>query len=847
MKKYLVFLLFLIIFISLFSHQNTEFHKEIFLIKFASDAVLPVSEYSTEIKEIDIFLNKIGSFRCKRLIKSASRKNHPLNRIFKLETESHLRAKEIIARLEDFQQIELVELEPQSSVLETPNDPRFSEQLSLTHILTEEAWNIHKCEDGYIPIIAIVDTGVLWSHQDLFDNIWQNLGEDLDGDGIVRLPDGTFDPDDINGIDDDGNGYIDDFIGWNFYGDDNYPGAGSHGTKVAGFASAVTNNSIGIASTAWNAQLMPIQSGSGSSISKGYEGIVYAAENGADIINNSWGGSGYSYIFQEIIDYVESLGSIVVAAAGNSNNTIKLYPASYHNVISVANITLDDLKYGSSTYNYAVDVSAPGVNTLSTSSNGSYNNGGSGTSYSSPVVASLLALVKSYHPDWTNEQIRTQVLFSSFNLNNNNPSYVNRLGYGRIDSYSALMDTVVWEDFLKIEFNRITSFSETNNNLAIEPDENVSLDLELSVYSYHSDPVNVTLTLSCEDSQISIINDTFEANANSDELLEIENAFDIHFSEDITSRAIPFTITISSDTEIVSDTEYQFNLIVNAGGILVFEGVENCCDFSGTYIKNYLESLNYNVVLTTDFPASFKDFDAVFLSFGSIDGNTVRINSQSMVDAITNYLLEGGNLYLEGSDAIGFDIGYYLEDTSLWNLLGIASAEDGLTNNIDSLIGQSESIAEGMEFLSTSQSNVTWIDKFTPDDSGIVLFNESNYGNTAIENIGEFSQKTIVSSYSLAKLNDNGDSTKNELLARIMNFFGDQSVLNIPENVNASISESVLTLTWNSVEWASSYKVFSSVKPDSDFTEDFSGNLNGTSWSVNITEEKKFYYVKAYR
>ncbi len=847
MKKTVILLFIIVLCNSLFSENSNIVTHQTYLFKFSDKSNLPISNSSFGISGIDTFLRNSNKINISRLIRSAKDKSHPLHRIYRLEIETNLLPKDIIQRLSDFEEILLIEAEPKNNVLESPNDPRFVEQEFLSHLNSENCWDIHKSEDGYIPTIAIVDTGVLWNHEDLYGNIYQNLGEDIDGDGIVALADGTFDPDDINGIDDDGNGYIDDFIGWDFYGNDNNPSYGSHGTKVAGYASSVTNNSIGVASIAWNAKLLPIKAGSSSSISKGYEGIIYAAENGADVINTSWGGNGYSAILQEIIDYAESLGSIVVAAAGNSNNQTKLYPASYHKVISVANTNLADQKYGSSTYNYAVDVSAPGASNLTTNSSGGYDSNGAGTSYSSPVAASLLAMIKSYHPDWNAEQIKTQLLFSSTDINGINPNYENMLGYGRIDAYSALTGSANWNEDLKIYFNNIVSIYDSNNNLAIEPNENVSLDLEFSIYSFHSSPLEINLTLSCDDPLVTIVNNSAVCSVTSDTLIVAENAFDIHFDENITSRSVPMNISVSSENEIVSDSEFQFDLLVNAGGILVFEGEENSNDFSGTYIKNYLENLNYNVILTTDFPASFAGFDAVFLSFGSIDGSTVRLNSQSMEDAITDYLISGGNIYIEGSDTIGFDLGYYLQDTSLWQYLGISLATDGVTNSINELVGQAGSIAEGLIFTSSNQANVSWIDKFEADENGIILFTESDYGNTAIQNSGSYGQKTIVSSYSLSKLVDNGASTKDELLSRIMSFFREQNSLDSPENVTISISNNCVEISWDNVEWASSYKVFSSDNPNSGFEEELSGTFLGTSWQKECAETKKFYYVKAIR
>ena len=169
-----------------------------------------------------------------------------------------------------------------------PDDPRFGDQTELRRLRLPEAWDEVKGEDGAPRVvIAIVDGGGEWRHEDLRANVWTNPGE---------IPG--------NGIDDDGNGFIDDVHGVNFAnGDDtdndptelpDTPYSVGHGTNSAGVASAVTDNSVGISGAAWNADLMHINAGCGDEgfggICFGYEGILYAAANGADIINVSWGG-----------------------------------------------------------------------------------------------------------------------------------------------------------------------------------------------------------------------------------------------------------------------------------------------------------------------------------------------------------------------------------------------------------------------------------------------------------------------------------------------------------------------------------------------------------------------------
>ena len=181
---------------------------------------------------------------------------------------------------------------------DVPDDSLYTQLQHLPQIFAPQAWDIHKGENGTEEIIiAINDTGVDWDHVDLRGNIWQNMAEDADGDGHTMEYNGTqwvLDPGDLNGVDDDVNGFTDDLLGWNFItnnGDPNpIPGnpMGSHGTHCAGISNGVTNNSIGIASISWNLKVMPICTDQNNSLPYAWDGMIYAAENGADIISNSW-------------------------------------------------------------------------------------------------------------------------------------------------------------------------------------------------------------------------------------------------------------------------------------------------------------------------------------------------------------------------------------------------------------------------------------------------------------------------------------------------------------------------------------------------------------------------------
>jgi serine protease len=309
----------------------------------------------------------------------------------------------------------------------TPNDPSYGSQYSLPLIKAPAAWSIIQGDTSVI--IGIVDTGVDWPHPDLSANIWHNWGETPN-----------------NGIDDDHNGYVDDRRGWDFGGLGNNDGTPTpdndpmedrpdHGTNVAGIASAVTNNGVGVASIGFNCKIMPvktsqdnIRSSTGSPlISFGFEGIVYAVDNHARIINCSWGGAGYSLLGQETINYAISKGALVVCAAGNDNSSETFYPANYEGVLSVAATDQNDHRASFSNYGHGIGVCAPGSGIYSTWQPNTYATL-SGTSMASPLTAGVAALVAGKFPSYTPDQVREQVRVNCDDISSLNPGFTNLLG-----------------------------------------------------------------------------------------------------------------------------------------------------------------------------------------------------------------------------------------------------------------------------------------------------------------------------------------------------------------------------------------------------------------------------------
>ncbi len=283
------------------------------------------------------------------------------------------------------------------SVAQTPNDPRLSEQWALAKIGAARGWNA-TAGTGQT-IVAVIDTGVDFTHPDLAANIWINRGEIA-----------------ANGRDDDGNGYIDDVRGYDFSSNDANPmDETGHGTHVAGIVGAAGNNGVGVSGVNGRATIMALRfmdaDGNGYT-SDAVRAIDYAIRNGAKILNNSWGGMTPDPTLAAAIERARSAGVIVMIAAGNetaNNDSTASYPAAYarqsDNVVAVASTDSNDrLSYFSNYGSQTVKIAAPGESILSTALGGGYTTK-TGTSMATPIISGALALLWDLHPTWTYSQI----------------------------------------------------------------------------------------------------------------------------------------------------------------------------------------------------------------------------------------------------------------------------------------------------------------------------------------------------------------------------------------------------------------------------------------------------------
>ncbi len=473
----------------------------------------------------------------------ASRYDTDLSRIYKLKVDPNKDIAEIIRQLLRYEEVAYAEpyylMKPLAYV---PNDPEANTesgaQKYLQTIKAYEAWEIEKGDTSMV--IGILDTGVGLGHEDL-DNLFYNHN------------------DPINGSDDDGDGYTDNFLGWDMANDDNDPNADkdTHGTAVAGLAAATTDNETGIAGAGFRSKYLPIKifKSEDNSFNNGYEAIVYAADQGCQVINLSWGGVGaYSQFAQDIINYaVLAKDAVVIAAAGNSGKLEYFFPASYNNVLSVTNSDVTDKKNPNATYNYLVDIIAPGTDVFTTKNDDLYLTT-SGTSFSAPLVAGAAALVRAKYPELTANQVMERIRLSADNIykTGSNSNFSEQLGFGRLNMKKALEE-------LQTPALRMLQFSYDNGlgRYAMKGDT-LSISVDVTNYLKQSSTL-ASVTLSAASPYVNLLDsvlqigavDTFAVVSNQNQPFRVVLSEDLPLDEELV-----FRLGFTDETHNYTDFQY---------------------------------------------------------------------------------------------------------------------------------------------------------------------------------------------------------------------------------------------------------------------------------------------------
>ncbi len=538
-------------------------------------------------------------------------------------------------------------------LLTTPTDPLTASQYYLENIRALEAWEVTKGDDDIA--IGIIDTGADLDHEDLIANVWVNVNDPIDG------------------LDNDGNGYVDDFYGYDFSDDDSDPEAGedSHGTLVAGIAGATTNNSLGIAGIGYNTKIAILKgfssiNGTGIGL---FDAILYAADNGIEVLNLSWGSIREPLQSeQDIINYaVIEKDVVVVAAAGNDGNLPsreeKFYPASYDNVLSVAGSTAEDTKWSGSSYNHGVDLIAPAAGIFSTSLNNGYGPSGFGTSFGSPMVAATAALVKAQFPNLTAQQVMERVRITTDNIYDlpANLDFEGKLGSGRLNVFRAVSES----NLKSLRAENIVISKGTEDPIFFGD----TLEISLALTNYLEPVVDPTIYLSSPENEFYLETNSFFPGSMA--TFEEENiTFNIILNEELFPET---NVDVRLDFQDGTYSDYQFidittapdyadfgnsNLMLPIAGDgrlgtidfttsegpgLLFES-EQVASHLGIMIGTGADHLSDNIL--NDFDTLTRDNDFSTNQYFKIEHHPFadRYGNSSFLDSRNNLLVEQANI-----------------------------------------------------------------------------------------------------------------------------------------------------------------------------------------------------------
>jgi subtilisin family serine protease len=539
-------------------------------------------------------------------------------------------------------------------VCDVPNDPRYSNQWHLAKIQAPGAWDVSHGDTNVR--IAVVDEGIDYTHPDIAANVWINGLEDINGNH-------RFDPyappqGDLDGNDNDGNGYIDDVCGYDFQDNDPDPmplSADDHGTHCWGITDAVTNNDTGIASIGWGCRGLCLRAGYNDQmyLNACIAALYYSVSTNCWVSSHSYGSTQSNTQERDAMQYAVDAGAIVCCAAGNDNNQTLHYPGGYTMVVGVAASDGSDHRASFSCYGTWVDVSSPGVGILSTVNDSAYTTM-DGTSMATPMVAGLCALMKSANPSLTNADCLTQLYNACDSMPD--PDYrAGLMGAGRINAMKAL--ALGQRCYLTLAGSHV---NDPNHNGIPEPGDVCGLTITLANQTGWQTATGVSALLTTADSTVTITKNTatFPSIAGGASADCSADSFVFTVSPSAVPHVVAFEITKTATPPSLAGPDY-LHLRVGLPHILLVN------DYAGAAIdrwyKEACDSLRvlYDMYSTQTSGAPGSDtleHYPIVIWYTGLD-STDCVNAACRT-ALQAYLDNGGKLFISGQNigqAIGTD------------------------------------------------------------------------------------------------------------------------------------------------------------------------------------------------
>jgi subtilisin family serine protease len=719
-----------------------------------------------------------------------------LDKIYKMTVAKETDIEWLCQRLMRSGQVEYAEPNYLFPVEAVPNDSLYSQQWHLPQIHAPEAWDIDKGDSSVI--IAIVDTGVDWDHPDLAAGIWHNERETLDG------------------IDNDGNGYTDDIRGWDFVDVTDYlpayqpyPGEDGaqpdnnpmdfdgHGSFVAGLAGATTNNHRGISSVTWGCKIMPLRAGYKSlsggliDLESAAQAIVYAADNGASVINLSTSGDAHTVV--EAARYAFEKGAVFTNSAGNypqTENVPDLLEMEPY-VLVVTSVDDKDVKSSFSHYYEQIDVSAPGSSITSTYFDNRYTSG-SGTSFAAPIAAGLAGLIKSHNPGLSAFEIINRIIGTADNIDALNPGYTGQLGSGRINAYRALTETVNPKPRIALRSFRLDDSSLGNGNGYLDPGEEVKLFVSLE--NDWGKAENVTASITVDNWAVSAITSQIDYGA-----IEGLEAYPQNFGENssnpfvlsVDENALPQIAPVSLAVSDRSGNSWKFALSLPINPAILLVDDDDGSNNVESYYTEALDSLGLSyeiweyqklgapVGVLNKFSTVVWSCEWAFPSLDSLDRAIIQ-----------EYLDQGGNLFLSGQD-IGWDL---CDDTGDGNEFMSSDGASKLfyqqylhadylndASAYSQLTGMSgDPIGDGLEFAFFQpgrSSDDQYPSEIAPINGAVSIFDYPNSRSGAVRFAGDY--RTVYFSFGGYEA-VTSEAVRMEIMPRVLNWLNDLQVVHQP-------------------------------------------------------------------